>query len=141
VTGKQRKKKPLLFDASVLIAFLRREPGWEVVQKSLRDDACLVSVVQLIEAEGKLVGAGHFTSAAVRGHFVGLGQVIGVLPVAIHMQQAASFYYARRHAYDLSLGDCVCLGTAEAVDADILTAESNWKRLPDLPFDIKLIRA
>lgn len=132
--------KPLLLDASALMALLRREAGWERVQQALRASECLVGAVQLVEIEGKLVSRGEFTTPRVRQEFALLGQVMGVVPFEVAAQGAASFYYARRTAYDLSLGDCLCLGTAERLGADILTAERKWARIPDLPFEVKLIR-
>ena len=41
---------------------------------------------------------------------------------------------------NLSLGDALCLGAAEALGADVMTAEHGWATLPDLPFEVQLIR-
>ena len=55
-------------------------------------------------------------------------------------QQAASFYYARRKPYNLSPGDALYPGAAEALGADVMTAEHGWATLPALLFKVNLIR-
>ncbi len=140
VSKTQVSDKPLLLDASALMALLRREAGWEEVQGALRASDCLIGAAQLVEVEGKLVSRGEFTALQVRREFALLNQVMGVVPFEVAAQGAASFYYARRTPYDLSLGDCLCLGTAERLGADVLTAERKWARVPDLPFEVRLIR-
>ena len=130
----------MLLDASALMALLRRESGWDVVQRCLSDETCLISVVQLVEVEGKLVGAGQFTLEAVATALTGLAQVLEVVPFTLEMQRAASFYAARRRPYNLSLGDCLCLGAAQTLDAEVLTGEQAWSGIPDLPITVRLIR-
>ena len=63
------------------------------------------------------------------------------VPAESAPQAASAFYYARRKPYDLSLGDALCLGMAEALGADVLTAERGWATIPDLPFSVTLIRS
>lgn len=132
--------RPLLLDASALMAFFRKEPGWEVVAQALTDRHCLISSANVVEAEGKLVSDGTFTVDRVRRRFGVLTQVLEVVPFPSAAQHAASFYYARRRPYNLSLGDALCLATAEHHGADALTAESAWASLPDLPIQIQVIR-
>ncbi|WP_102124788.1 PIN domain-containing protein [Deinococcus planocerae] len=136
------RARPLLIDASALTAFIRRERGGERVLRSLTTARRehLVSTIGLIEVEGKLVSGGTFTPEQVRTRIHQLGQLLTVVPFEVSAQRAASFYYARRKPYDLSLGDALCLGTAETLGADVMTAEQNWATLPDLPFAVELIR-
>ena len=135
--------RPLLLDASALMAFIRREPGGEMVLTALTDGQrpCLVGVAQLVEVEGKLVSDGSFTPEQVRSRLHGLGQLLEVQALQSGTQAASAFYYARRKPYDLSLGDALCLGLAEALGADVLTAERGWAIIPDLPFTVTLIRS
>lgn len=102
---------------------------------------CLVGVVQLVEVEGKLVSDGTFTPEQVRARLHQLGQLLEVQALQSSAQAASAFYYARRRPYDLSLGDALCLGLAEALGADVLTAERGWATIPDLPFAVTLIRS
>ena len=48
--------------------------------------------------------------------------------------------YARRKPYNLSPGDALYPGAAEALGADVMTAEHGWATLPALPFKVNLIR-
>lgn len=140
--GEALSPRPLLIDASALTAFIRKEPGGEKVLGSLTTARRehLVSTIQLIEVEGKLVSGGTFTPEQVRSRIHQLGQLLTVIPFEVSAQRSASFYYARRKPYDLSLGDALCLGTAEVLGADVMTAEQKWATLPDLPFGVELIR-
>ena len=122
------------------MALLRRELGWEQVQQALRQAECLICAVQLVEVAGKLVSRGEFTAGQVQREFSLLGQVMRVVPLAVEAQRPASLYYARRTPYQLSLGDCLCMGTAELLGTNILTAEQKWARVPGVPFEVKLIR-
>ena len=125
------------------MAFIRREPGGETVLTALTDGQrpCLVGVAQLVEVEGKLVSDGSFTPEQVRARLHQLGQLLDVQAIESGAQAACAFYYARRKPYDLSLGDALCLGLAETLGADVLTAERGWAAIPDLPFAVTLIRS
>ena len=135
--------RPLLLDASALMAFIRREPGGEAVLIALTDGQrpCLAGVAQLVEAEGKLVSGGSFTPEQVRARLHQLGQLLEVQALQQRAQAASALYYARRRPYNLSLGDALCLGLAEVLGADVLTAEQGWATSPALPFVVNLIRA
>ncbi|MFK7604383.1 PIN domain-containing protein [Deinococcus sp. SM5_A1] len=134
--------RPVLLDASALMAFIRKERGGERVLAELTTGqrSHLVSAAQLVEVEGKLVSDGSFTPEQVRARLHQLGHLLNVQPFEVRAQRAAAFYYARRRPYDLSLGDALCLGLAELLEADVLTAEQGWATLPDLPFAVELIR-
>lgn len=132
--------KDLLLDASALMAFFRQEEGYDVVKQALLNRNCLVCTVQIVEVKGKLAGEGHFTLAQVEAELFKFSHMLTILPFDDAAQQAASFYYARRKPYNLSLGDAVCLGLAEALGADVLTAERGWAQLADLPITVQLIR-
>jgi len=99
-----------------------------------------VSSVTLTEAEGKLVGRGDFTHGQVQSKYSALLALIMEVPFDPACRARAAFYYARKAPYDLSLGDAACLGTAEVLGSDVLTAERGWARIPDLPFKVRLIR-
>lgn len=129
-----------LLDASALIAFMTDEPGAGAVEAALAEYSCFISSITLTEVEGKLVGRGTLTHAQASEV---LGQMLGpVQEVSFDAacRERAAFYYARKSPYNLSLGDAACLGTAEALKLDVLTAERGWAQIPDLPFAVRLIR-
>lgn len=130
----------MILDASVFLAFLLDEPGTEQVSAALLRHRCVVSSVTLTEVEGKLVGRGDFTHGQVRGQYAKLLSVVQEVVFDAACREKAAFYYARKSPYDLSLGDAACLGTAEVLKVDVLTAEQNWAKIPDLPFKVHLIR-
>ena len=130
----------MLLDASALLAFLLKEAGGLEVLNVVSSRPCLISSVTLTEVHGKLVGRGDFTPRQVEAQ---LGPLLGFVcevPFDSLCREKASFYYARKSPYGLSLGDAACLGTAEALKLDVLTAEKGWAEIPGLPFKVQLIR-
>ncbi|WP_229839137.1 PIN domain-containing protein [Deinococcus piscis] len=101
---------------------------------------CWISSITLTEVQGKLVGRGDFTPHQVEAQLGSLLGFVREVPFDAQCREKASFYYARKSPYGLSLGDAACLGTAEAMKVDVLTAEHGWAEIPDLPFEVKLIR-
>lgn len=130
----------ILLDASALIATFRKETGSERVRRVLGERECAVSSVTLTELEGKLVGKGEYTPDQVHALLANVAPLVAEVPFDAHCRAKAAFYYARRSPYNLSLGDAALLGTAEARSLDVLTAEGAWKKLPDLPFEVEVIR-
>ena len=107
---------------------------------ALQRRPCAVSSVTLTELEGKLIGRGEYTAAQIRAAVETVAPLMDELAFDAECRSHATFYYARKSPYDLSLGDAACLGTAEAHHLSVLTAEQNWAKLPDLPFSVELIR-
>lgn len=130
----------LLLEASAVLALLRREDGYELVRAALQARNCFISSVTLTELEGKLIGRGEYTPNQVREALQMLAPILREVSFDARCREKSTFYYARKNPYNLSLGDAACLGTAEALGLDVLTAEQNWARLPDLPMRIELIR-
>lgn len=94
----------------------------------------------LTEVQGKLIGRGDFTPGQVRAQIDSLLGFVREVPFDAACWERAVFYSARTSPYDLSLGDAACLGTAEAMNLNALTAERGWSSIPDLPFKVQLIR-
>ena len=132
--------KGVLLDASALIAFFRKEKGGDYVFRIMQQKRCAVSSVTLTELEGKLVSRGEYTPAQVHASLATVIPSMVELPFDASCRTTAAFYYARRHPYNLSLGDAALLGTAEAQALDVLTAEQAWAKLPNLPFEVEVIR-
>lgn len=130
----------MLLDASALIAFMTDEPGAPTVAAALIAGQGVVSSVTLTEVEGKLVGRGELTHGQARNVIRQILNAVQEVPFDVLSREKAAFYYARKSPYDLSLGDAACLGTAEVLGMDVLTAERGWTRIPDLPLKVHLIR-
>ena len=130
----------LILDASALIAFIRKEAGGEAVKNQIIKTESFISVVNLTEAKGKLVGAGDFTPQQVESELEQLSALIEPLAYDLEQANLAAWWYARKNPYQLSLGDCACLGAAEARGLEVLTAEKRWKKLPNLRVKMTLIR-
>ena len=133
----------MLLDASALLAFLLKEEGGLEVLNVVSSRPCSISSVTLTEVQGKLVGRGDFTPRQVEAQLGPLLGFVREVPFDSACREKASFYYAyyaRKSPHGLSLGDAACLGTAEALKLDVLTAEKGWSEIPDLPFQVHLIR-
>ncbi len=122
------------------MALITDEPGAAEVDAALTARRCAVSSITLTEVEGKLVGHGELTHGQVGGIFRQLLGALDEVSFGASCRERATFYYARKSPYNLSLGDAACLGTAEVLDVDVLTAERGWAKIPDLPFKVQLIR-
>ena len=130
----------MLLDASALLAFLLKEAGGLEVLNVVSSRPCLISSVTLTEVHGILVGRGDFTPRQVEAQLGPLLGFVREIPFDSSYRVKASFYYARKAPYGLRLGDAACLGTAEALKLDVLTAEKGWAEIPGLPFKVQLSR-
>jgi ribonuclease VapC len=122
------------------MAYLLGEDGGEKSLQVIASRPCFVSSVTLTELEGKLVGRGDFIPQQVQAALDPLLSLVSEVAFDAQCRPRAAFYYARKSPYGLSLGDAACLGTADALGYDVLTAERGWGEIPDLPFQVHLIR-
>jgi ribonuclease VapC len=129
----------LILDASALIAFIRKELGSETVKTRITQSEAFISVVNLTEAKGKLIGVGDFTPQQVESELEQLAALVEPIAYTLEHANLAAWWYARK-PYNLSLGDCACLGAAEATGYEVLTAEQRWQKLPNLRVKVTLIR-
>jgi ribonuclease VapC len=130
----------MVIDSSALIAYLRHETGYKQVELFLLKGGLFLSSVNRTEIKGKLVGMGLFTAKQIDEALANLEELLEVVPFDTKQSDVAAYYYARRHPYQLSLGDCACLALAETKRVSVITAESAWSKLPDLPFKMNVIR-
>ena len=128
----------MVLDASAVLAWYEDEPGAQIVEDALLRGDGLISSVNLTEVIGKLVGKGIAPENEVVADLFALKLEVAAFDSALAL--GAAFFYARRHPYQLSLGDCACLALAEARGLPILTAERAWAKLPNLRVAIELIR-
>jgi ribonuclease VapC len=130
----------LILDASALIAYIRKEEGSETIKKRIAKTEAFISVVNLTEAKGKLVSASDFTPQQVESELEQLSALVEPLSYDLEQANLSAWWYARKNPYQLSLGDCACLGAAEARGLEVLTAEQRWKKLPNLRVKVTLLR-
>ena len=123
-----------VLDASAVLAYVRREQGWEAVERLLA--ASLLSVVNLTEVVSVLVRQG-IDPILARVVVDRLG--CETVPVGFDLAFRAGTLEPETRALGLSLGDRSCLALAEREGVPAVTAESAWSRLP-LPIAVTLIR-
>ena len=128
----------MVIDASALTAYLENEVGAEVVTNAFLENRLMLSVVNFVEVVGKLVSRGATTHDEVVADIKGLN--LDVVEMDLDQGLIASYFYARRKPYGLSLGDCACLALAEARGAKVLTGERAWAKLPGLRVEVQLFR-
>ncbi len=126
-----------MLDASAILAFLRLEPGHDVVRACLKEGARSCTV-NLAEAMTVLIRRGVPKPVAIAS--------IEALPleaVTFDMELAvrAAGLYPQTSQLGLSLGDRACLAAGLRYDEAVVTADQIWLNLPkELGIKIKIIR-
>jgi ribonuclease VapC len=124
----------VVFDASAVLAILKREPGAERALAVL--DRARISCVNLAEAQSKLVHEGLDKGAAwARINFLGCSAV----PFDSDLAYEAGSLIERTKPLGLSLGDRACLSLALARKAKVYTTDRAWAKLK-LGIEIEVIR-
>lgn len=126
--------KPLVFDASAVLAVARREPGADRLL-GLRDRA-LLSAVNAAEVYAKLLAAGLSESQVADGLRVIVRRVV---PFDDEQGRVAGGIHAATRSHGLSLGDCACLALGRVRQTTVYTADRAWADL-DLGVAVELIR-
>jgi PIN domain nuclease of toxin-antitoxin system len=115
----------VVVDASAVIAYLRREPGWAALEPHLAGH-CLISAVNLAEVIGALRAQG-LEAATVEAILAQLDLSVVAFD-APQARRAGELHLATRHL-GLSLGDCACLALAAAQGLAALTTDAAWEKL------------
>lgn len=123
-----------VLDSSLILAFIRREPGGERLTEFLGEAA--MSTVNLAETVTKCIELKVDPEIAIA--FVGEG---GVKLIDLDAELAILAGQLRRIAPKgvLSLGDRACIATAIKLGATAVTADRVWTTL-DLGCKVELIR-
>ena len=111
----------VVLDASALLAFLRNEPGAEVVRPLLPRAA--LSAVNLAETYAKLVQYGQPLADTAR---LIARLRLRVVSFDVVQAQAAAALWHRTRAAGLSLGDRACLALALTLSVPAVTADAVW---------------
>lgn len=124
-----------VLDASALLAWLREEPGAEIVERFL--EASVISAVNLSEVLQKSLAAGLDASRLPED----LG-TLGVSVVAFGEREArvsAALWPATR-PLGLSLADRACMATAVCLGLPAMTADGDWREVQREGLSVELIR-
>jgi len=129
-----------VLDASALLAFLRGEPGAELVEEALVTGTH-ISAVNWAEVLSKLAEAGQAPRDVAQDlenqGLLGLALIIHPLEESLAMR-IAELRSLTRHK-GLSLGDRACLALGSHLQFEVLTADHDWGEL-DLGLQIRFIR-
>lgn len=117
-------------DASALLAFLRQEPGGDVVANLL--DRSAISTVNLSEVVAKLAEIG----VRLPDDFADIAKLT-VVSFDREQAYAAGRLRPQTKAYGLSFGDRACLALAQQLAVPAMTTDHGWQQLP---FAVYLIR-
>jgi PIN domain nuclease of toxin-antitoxin system len=117
-----------VLDASALLAYLRDEPGAEVVAEAIADGA-LISTVNLAEVFSRTADRGvDPVKLAARLRESGLlGGAVTVEQFTVDDAIEAGRLRPMTRDAGLSLGDRACLALARRLDASALTADTAWE--------------
>jgi ribonuclease VapC len=128
----------IILDASAVIAFLQREPGHEAVQQALQSERCVVSAANQSEIISKALDRG-VTPDAIVSILAELSY--GVLDLKVEDGVQAGLMRLSTRSAGLSLGDRLCLATAQRLKAQVITADRAWLSVAEiLDLDIQCIR-
>jgi ribonuclease VapC len=129
-----------VLDASALLAYLRGEPGADVVAEAIAGGAT-ISTVNLAESLSRSTDDG-LDPAQLAEELSSRGLLDGAITVhpftAVDAIEAARLRPLTRTA-GLSLGDRACLALARRLDGVALTTDTTWGRV-ELDVEIKLCR-
>jgi ribonuclease VapC len=126
--------KPIVLDASALIALIYQENGGDLVEKYLPNAE--ISTVNLAEVATYMIKQGLDLKEAVS-----LLKDLSIPAIDFDEEQAfiAAQLLEKTNSKGLSLGDRACLALGMRLNQMVLTADKIWQEL-DLAVKIKLIR-
>ena len=125
----------VVVDASAVIAYLRREPGWAALEAPLAGH-CLISTVNLAEVIGTLRAQG-LEAATVEAILAQLDLTVVAFD-APQARRAGELHLAARHP-GLSVGARACLALAAAQGLVALTTDVAWAAL-DATLAVQVVR-
>ncbi len=123
-----------VLDASAVLTLLHDEPGSSAVTPWIAEGA--ISAVNLAEVVGKLLEAGmpeRPTISAIEG------LALDVVAFDAAMAVRAGALRPSTRSLGLSLGDRICLATAQELELPVVTADRTWREL-DIGVPIHVVR-
>ena len=129
-----------VLDASAFLAYLRDEPGAEIVENALID-GCYISIINWVEVLSKVVDLGESPEEIIK-RLRDEGLLENSLEIiACNEEDAITIAKFRplTKSTGLSLGDRACLALGKRLNLPVLTADKVWTSL-SLGITINLIR-
>lgn len=123
-----------VLDASALLAYLHREPGWEIVQPVI-GESCICAV-NWCEVAQKTKQKGMAVEKA-RSLLEELG--LAITPFSTEQAERAAHLWNESRQHGLSLADRACLALAIEQKSPVLTTDQVWSKL-DLDVEIRILR-
>ena len=126
-----------VFDTSVLIAFLKREPEWATIERWLGRSGA-ISALTMQELVSKAVDGGMATDEAAA-----LPADLGLLvhPLTEQLAIEAGAMIAVTRSRGLSHGDRACLALSRALGLPAVTADRAWAEVAGpLGVTVELVR-
>ena len=128
-------KSAVVLDASALLAALFGETGQEKVFAVIgRAAISAVNYTEVITRQMRLGATRELAVSTVSG------LNLRVIPWDEELAEAAADLNALSWSHGLSLGDRACLATGLKLGVPTLTADREWRQLPDLGVKIDVIR-
>ncbi len=124
----------VVFDSSVVLAWLLREPGSDTILPLI--PRAVISSVNAAETQSQLVRRGAEPKAAWESV---VSSVRAVIAFDSAQAEAAGSLIAETLPYGLSLGDRACLALGLAMQSPVYTADRAWTQL-QIGLDVRLIR-
>ena len=127
-----------LLDASAIIVFLQGEPGAAVVRQALQTGRCVVGAANLAEVIAKSIDRG-IAPERIKAILAELS--FTEIDVKAEDGAQAGWMRSQTRPFGLSLGDRLCLATAQRLKAKVLTADRPWLNVAkQMGLDIQCIR-
>ena len=123
-----------VLDASAVLAYLHREPGWEVVQPRL--EGASLCAVNWSEVAQKTTQKG-LDAGRVREFLLELG--LEIAPFSTDHAEITAKLWQQTQQLGLSLADRACLALAIERQTAVLTADRAWADLK-LEVAVELLR-
>ena len=121
-----------VLDASALLVYLQREPGYATVQKALTDGA-VISTVNVAEVYAKIVQRA-LPLEDIAANLAALG--LSVIPFTEVDARGSAVIYPRTRRLGLSLGDRACLALGARLSLPVLSADRSWKGISGVQVDL-----
>lgn len=111
----------IVFDSSALLALLRQEPGYEIVEKQLPH--AIISTVNLAEVVAILeeIGASHQEAEKIVSELMS-----EIIPFDQPQALLTANLRKKTKSHGLSLGDRACLSLGKIKNLPVLTADKAW---------------